>query len=379
MGGWQYAAVRRALLPVAAAFALFGVFWGAWAVATADVQAALHLGPGGFGAVLAAGLTASAAANALTATLVERHGSGATLAVSLVLWAGGLAAMTVARGPWPLGAALVATLALGGCVDVTANIAAAAALADRPGDLVRIHGMFTAASVVGAACTAGLTRAHVGWWWTLAVVAVGAVALAVVCWRTPLPAGEPGEDQGFLHALRTVRREHLVVLALVFAGGAMVEGGVSTWGVLFLRRQLRTGVLVGAGAYIVGQALASVSRLALGPHAGRLGARRGASLGAGLAAVGLILLAFGPLPLALAGLALAGGAIALCWPLLVSLAGEGRDRPAGVVGGVTAAGYLGLVVGPPLVGAVADVTNLRIGLATMAAVGAAVAWRARSL
>jgi fucose permease len=79
------------------------------------------------------------------------------------------------------------------------------------------------------------------------------------------------------------------------------------------------------------------------------------------------------------GLALAAATVALCWPLLVSLAGEGRERPAGVVGGVTSVGYLGLVIGPPLVGGVAEVTNLSVGLAALAAIGFFVAVRARRL
>lgn len=371
--------MRRGLLPVAAVFILFGLFWGIWAVSTADVAAALGLGPGGFGALLAVALTASAATGAMTASMVERWGTGITLAVSLVLWAAGLLVMALVGTPWAFATATVVTIAFGGAVDVTINIASAAALSDRPGDLVRFHGLFTAGAVVGAAATALLDHGHWRWQTALIGVAVIALVLAVVCTRVDLPAGEAGESHGLLHALRTIRREGLVVLALVFACSGMVEGGIETWGVLFLRRQLATGVLIGATAYVVGQSLAALSRFFLGPRAGGLGARRGASIGAAGAATGLLLLAFGPTPVAMAGLALAAASIALCWPLLVSLAGEGRERPAAVVGGVTSVGYLGLVLGPPLVGGVAEVANLSIGLAALAAIGFFVAVRARRL
>ena len=39
----------------------------------------------------------------------------------------------------------------------------------------------------------------------------------------------------------------------------ITEGGVDTWGVLYLRNHLATGVLLGAGAYVVGQAVAAAT------------------------------------------------------------------------------------------------------------------------
>ena len=46
-------------------------------------------------------------------------------------------------------------------------------------------------------------------------------------------------------ALASVRHEGLLVVAIVFGAAAMVEGGVATWGVLYLRSNLGVGVLAG--------------------------------------------------------------------------------------------------------------------------------------
>ena len=62
-------------------------------------------------------------------------------------------------------------------------------------------------------------------------------------------------------ALIGLRHEGLTVLALVFAASAMVEGGIATWGVLYLRAHVGLGVLAGVGAYVVGNLLAMI-----GPH-----------------------------------------------------------------------------------------------------------------
>ena len=68
------------LRPVAAAFVGFGVFWGSWSVAVADIEHELRLSHGTFGLLLSAGLAAGGVANALGGALAERHGSGRVLA-----------------------------------------------------------------------------------------------------------------------------------------------------------------------------------------------------------------------------------------------------------------------------------------------------------
>ena len=43
-------------------------------------------------------------------------------------------------------------------------------------------------------------------------------------------------------AIRLLRAEHLLVIAIAFALGAMVEGGIDLWGVLFLRTHFPEGL-----------------------------------------------------------------------------------------------------------------------------------------
>jgi MFS family permease len=137
---------------------------------------------------------------------------------------------------------------------------------------------------------------------------------------------------------------------------------------LFLRSRLGVAAMAGATAYVIGQVLATVARTTLGWSAERIGERRGARLGLALAGAGLLLEAASSTP-ALAGLGLAVAAIgsAVYWPLLLAHAGEGSERPGLVVGGVSAAGYLGFLAGPPLIGLISDAAGLRVGLICLAA------------
>src|SRR5204862_3869788 len=141
------------------------------------------------------------------------------------------------------------------------------------------------------------------------------------------------------------------LVAIAFAVGAMVEGGVDLWGVLFLRTNLSCGRRVGASSAVAGYLVAAGARAFLGPAAGRRGARRGVLYGGGTAAAGALILVASRTPLlAGLGLVLAAGGVSMCWPLLLAVASAGRERPGAVVGAVSSIGYVGFVVGPSIVG-----------------------------
>ena len=360
-------ALTPSLRPVSAAFLVFGAFWGVWAVAAADMERDLGVSHGGFGVLLSVALVGAAIANSVGGALAERLGTGPVLVVALAAWGALVLGDAAVRRPAVLGALVVATVAVGGLVDVVMNVAATAGLGDAPGAFVRFHARFNAGAAVGAAAC-GILSAHGDTWrWAWGAVGAAALVLAVACARTTLPAGQAGERVPLTGALALLRRERLVVLAAAFAVGAMVEGGVDLWGVLFLRDRFASGLRVGASSIVVAYLIAAAARVLLGPVAARRGAARGVTLGAAAAAAGLVLLAGAPGPwLSGAGLVVAAGGISLCWPLLLSHASAGTAHPGPTIGAVTGVGYLGFVLGPATVGTLASLVGLRAGLVLLA-------------
>jgi MFS family permease len=367
---------RRAptLRPVAGAFVVFGTFAGAWAVAVIDIERAFGLSDAGLGIVLAVGILLAAALNAIGGALTDRWGPSVALARSLAIWSALLVTFAVAPNVAVFALAFTLTTAAGGFVDVVMNVVAAAALSDRPGRLVRFHGLFNAGAVLGAAATGIAIELDVSWRVVWAGIAVLGITLAVLSRSAALPSPPRGDHPSLLRALASLRHEGLTVLAIVFAASAMVEGGIATWGVLYLRANLGIGVLAGVGAYVAGQALATVTRVAGGPLVGGLGTRRGIALGAGVAAGGIALEALTGSPaLGAVGLALACVGITVVWPLLLADVNNEARHPAVAIGGVTAAGYLGMVAGPPIVGILSGVFDLTTGLLVLALTAAFVA------
>ncbi|HZQ83801.1 MAG TPA: MFS transporter [Acidimicrobiales bacterium] len=360
--------MRRSLRPVAIAFAVFGAFWGSWAIAAIDVERFLRVSHAGLGTVLAVAVIGGTVANAVGGTLAERHGTRLALTTWLLAWAASLGVLVTLHHRASFIGVFVLSVAVGGGVDVVMNVAASAAMADRPGGLLRFHALFNGGAVVGAGITALLVHGGVSWRVVWAGIAVLAVVLALDVARTDLPAGEPGEPVSIRDGLAALGRAGLVRLAFVFALAALVEGGIDTWGVLFLRSRLAIGVLAGAAAYVAGQSLATTARATAGGWTRGVHSGRGASTGAVLAAAGLLTEALSPVPV-VAGIGLAAAAvgISMCWPLFLSEATAGEERPALIVGGITAAGYVGFVAGPPVVGWVSSVFGLRVGLVVLAA------------
>jgi MFS family permease len=366
--------VPTTLRPVAVAFVVFGVLGGAWAVAPVDIERTFGLSDAGLGLVLAAGIIGATAVAAFGGAVTDRWGAGRTLARALVLWGLLLAAEAFAPHLVVFVPALIVAMAAGGLVDVVMNIIAADALAHEAGKLVRFHGLWNAGCVLGAAICGVVLRLGLSWrvmWFGVAIVGIVA---GLATRRARVPEPERFDHPSMWRALLGLRDEGLLVLALVFAASAMVEGGVTTFGVLYLRGHLGLGVLAGVSAYVVGQVLATVTRFSGGPVISFLGTRRAVAVGASLAAAGIATEALcGVAALAAAGLAAAAVGISVVWPLLLADVNNEARHPALAIGGVTACGYLGMVAGPPLVGTLSALFGLRVGLLVLAAIALLVA------
>ncbi len=154
---------RRALLPVGGTFVVFGMFWGSWAVATANVRSTYHLSNAQLGTLLAVAVAVSGAVGAAIGNRAQRWGAVRTLVWSLLVWSALMMLTGATRNRTEFVTAFIATMAAGGCVDMTMNAASAARLGHRPGLLVRFHGIFNVGALAGALSLGLFVQAGVSW------------------------------------------------------------------------------------------------------------------------------------------------------------------------------------------------------------------------
>ena len=347
--------------PTLAAFVALGLFWGAWASVLPSVQVAVGLSKGTLGfALLFVTLAAIPTMLFVAGPLIDRFGVRA-VTVTCATFA---AAATLPGLATSLGV-LIVTLALtgaaAGAMDVSMNASAARIEADRGERLMPLaHGLYSVGVLVGAV-GAGLARGAGAGREPILLVVSGLIAL-VALWTVTDSGPVSAPDA---HGFRFAR--FVIVIGLVGAAAFVVEGGIESWSALFLERQLHAQPAVsGLGPGIFG------ASMALGRFYGqatRFGDRTLLAGGAAVAVLGCLLAASAPnAPLALVGFALGGAGISLNAPVVFGAAGR---VSAGAVASVTTLGYVGLLIGPPLVGGVAQAVSLRASFVVLALVAAA--------
>ena len=358
--------------PTLAGFLVLGTFWGAWAAVLPSIQRGTGTSKGELGVALLFVTVGSVPAMLLIAgPAVDRFGTRA-IAVACAAFAAAAALPGLASSLPVLALALVATGAASGALDVGINANASRIESATGRRLMPLaHGLYSVGVLVGAV-TAGIARgAGAGREPILLGVSalIAATALLLGTDRARVPTG----------TARRPRLEHaLLAIGLIGAAAFVVEGGTESWSALFLERQLHAHPTVsGLGPGIFGAAMAAGR---FWGQAAKLGDRALLSLGSLVAAAGCGLVAVAPnAPLALAGFAVCGAGISLNAPIVFGAAGRGRRDAAGAVATVTTLGYLGLLVGPALVGGVAQASSLRGSFVLLAVIAAAVAAAATRL
>ena len=391
---------RRAHARIAAGlFAGLGLQVGAWAVLIPELVTSRGLSPAELGAGLAVMAATSIGALAAAGPLADRIGrrplavAGATgFAASFVL----LAAVEAPAALWP-------TLALygvaSGCLDLAANaVGSDYERAHGVRAMIRLHAGFSGAAAAGA-LLAGVVGPDTYW-----IVATIYVVLALAAIVAPLPpheeaahdppAGAPHESSvaageaaagddaaagaeaaaaGRLVLLRTPAIAVAVALCtLCFFGDGAIEG----YAALFLRDALESGALLTGAALAAFHTASLIGRLVFS----RASDERLVLTVAGLlasAAMAVVVVAGDP-AVAAAGLLVVGFALAPVVPTALSLAGRNAPgRSATAVSLVTTIGYSAFVLGPPVVGLLAELTSLRAALVPVVASTAMIAVLAR--
>ncbi|GAP37952.1 MFS transporter [Piscinibacter sakaiensis] len=351
-------------------FALLGLQGGAWGVHIPSLKAQYGLDAAGLSTVLFAIASGAVLSLWVAGRVVARWGVRRALAGSLLA----MAAMLALALHWPsLGWLLPAMLLHGAAMslyDVAINAEGTALESlSRRAVMGGLHGMFSAGGMLGAALAALLLRAGVDAAWQLAVVGGLLAGLGLAAWPHMLeqhPAA-PGERPP--QAFAWPRGRLLLIGALAFAG-LTAEGVLYNWSVLYMKQELGQPQAVAGLAFAVFSGAMAGARFAGDALRARVPDARLLAFGALLSALSMaVVLPLAHPVVALVGFAGVGIGLALVAPILYGAATRvpGVSRAAGIAA-VTSVGYAGFLVGPPLVGALAQAVSLgaAMGLVVLA-------------
>jgi MFS family permease len=361
--------LQRARLAVIICFVINGAFLANWIVRIPDVKAQLHLTDGQLGSALLCVPAGAFVGQVLTGWLLPTWGSRRIL----TLMALATCAVFPLLGVAPILPALMLALVLFGIglggMDVAMNAQAASVECayGRP-LMTSFHGMWSVAGLAAAAVGGFLAgRAIPVGLHFLGVAGVGLLAMAVAY------RGLTVERPSLSGAVQTIALPPRALLPLgVLAFSVLLcEGAVGDWSAVYLRERLGSPPALAAAGYVVFSLLMTLGRLSGDWLTQKLGPVRIVRGGGGLviAGIGLILLSSAPLA-AIFGFGLLGAGVACPFPLVISAAARSPQMTAGrAIAAMATVGYTGSLLGPPLIGSVAEVISLRLALGLLGLVG----------
>ncbi|MFB6726682.1 MFS transporter [Kribbella sp. NPDC056345] len=354
---------RRSQLAIAALFGFLGFQYSTWAARIPMLKSSLDLSNAQVGLLLLATGIGAAIAFPIVTFLMKRLGSRrlalvACLGLTLVL----LALAVVPNQP----VALVVMLLDGvlvACLNVAMNAQGTALeVKYERNTMAKLHaafsgGIFTAAllaSTVTAATTNLLTHFTIG----AAILA----ALAAFASRALLPTDLPATEKA--KGKLTIPSRTIAWLAVAMVFVTVVEGAMNDWSALYLKE------IVGAPPAVLPLGIAVVSatmlltRLFADSRRAAWGDRQVVLAGATIAGTALAtaLLIGGLIP-TLIGFACVGLGMAAATPCLYAAAAKQGPNALTLVATM---GTLGLLAGPPAIGALTNATTLLYGMAAVA-------------
>lgn len=365
------------------AFALFFIeafAFASWLPRLPELKAALGLSEGDLGLVLLALPTGALVAMPVAGWASTRV-SIRTLNAACMTWMYVAIAAVGLAGTVPALVAVLFAMGLGtGSMGVAMNVAAldAERRMSRP-ILSRCHAMFSLGLAAGGLAAGAFLQAGASILVHLSVVpgvllAVLAVALRGVSSGQPRRSGENAPRFAWPMGA-------LVIPALMALGCLLAEGAALDWSSIYLSTVVAAdGALVAAGVTVFAGAMAA-ARFASDGLTARFGSRALAGAGAALAALGYGIVAVASnVSAAFAGFLLIGLGLAPVVPIVFRAGAEFSPRAPGIgVAAVSTFGYVGFLLGPALVGLVAEAAGLRWSFVGIAAGLTVVAVLARGL
>jgi len=362
---------------VAAVFLITGVIQANWVARIPAVQSHIRADNGALGLALFGLPIGLLIAAPLSGWLVSRRGSRLVTTLAGTIYCLILPLLALAPSVWLLMLTLVAYGAAGGALDVAMNTEGVMVEREyRRPIMVSFHGLFSLGGLIGAGIGSGIAALGVGVSWHFLVIGTAMAFGVLLASRWLLPAS-PSVITGGPVFIRPSRA--LIGLSIVAVCALFGEGSVADWSAVYLSRTLKSGPGLAAAGFAAFSLTMAAGRF-LGDRANRhFGPALVVRLGGGIAALGMLLVVVAPwTALALAGFAVIGAGLSVIFPTVITVAGRihrhgQRDMPAGAaIAAVTTAGYVGFLIGPPLIGSVAQLASLRVALGIVVILGLAI-------
>lgn len=349
-------------------FFLQPIAFGSWLPRIPEVQQALGLGPQGLAIALLGLPCGTLLTLPFAGPLVGRIGPRMAILAGFVLYSIAASLPAFAMNPVMLFVALMLAGSTISFVELGLNVQADA-VEKATGSVIMTtsHGFWSVGIMAGSLIGSALAGLGLEPQWAIMLVAIVVLPAALLA-SSALPVFAPEvpthENQRSAWALPSWAL--LGICCFVF-GITMTEGAMADWSAIFLRDALGAeSGMVGLG-YSVFAMMVAAGRFGGDTLKTRFGAVNTARICGTLAVAGAAILFVSPnTPIALFGFAIIGLGVSVGFPLAVTAAAGLADRSASAnVAILSFVALLGFLVGPPVIGFVAEHFDMRLGIACL--------------
>jgi fucose permease len=246
----------------------------------------------------------------------------------------------------------------------------------------RYHACWSVGGIAGAGLGALAAHLGVGLAPHFAAVAVACVVLVGLALRSfaedRAPSPAPEVVPAAVHSPRPSRARllsgRLLLVGVMTLCATTIEGAAADWLALFLTDERGASASLAAAGYAVFAVAMAGGRFSGTVVAERLGRDGAVRVGGLVSLAGVLLTVAGPgLASAYLGAALWALGVCLVFPAAVSAGGEAPERPQDAIAAVTTIGYGGFLLGPPLIGVLAEQVGLGRALLVLLVLAAGIA------
>lgn len=357
--------LRKARAAVAACYFIPGLIFASWASRIPDIKSALALSDGELGSALFAIPVGQLGMMALSGYLTNRLGSLRMLVAGIAAYSVALTLIPLSYNFLSLFALLILFGAAANLVNISVNTQAC--------DVENLYGRNIMSSFHGIWSLGGLSGGLIGMAFArfspsigihfITVAAIGIAGLAAVTGHLvadPQPTAGERPQGSLLSRIDSV----IILLGFTAFAGMFCEGTLFDWsGVYFATVVLPPDHLVRLG-YVAGMGMMALGRFVADGFVNRHGptpvlVASGCLITAGL----LVAVSLPSIFWATTGFMLVGLGISSVVPICYSLAGHHPGMSASTaIALVSSVSFIGFMIGPPLIGLIAQTSNLRIAL-----------------
>jgi len=361
---------------VGSLFFLAGLCFASWASRIATVQQTMGLSDAGLGAVLFALPVGLMCSLPFSGWVIPKAGSKKVLLIAILVYSCCLVSLGLAQNTFQLVICLLCYGFASNTVNISVNTQAVAAegMHSRP-IMASFHGLWSLAGFTGAGIGTFMIGRRIDPLHHFIII-MGIVVVGVAIASKHLYKDDakklPSNPLPFLSRIRLIIP--LLTLGSIAFCSMICEGAMFDWSVIYFKKVLLAPITLQGAGFTAFMLTMAGGRFIADWFAHRFGLKRTLQISGSLTATGLLIAVIFPyFYTAMAGFLLVGAGVSSVVPMVYSAAGKSKTMsPGAALAAVSTIGFIGFLVGPPLIGFIAGLATLRASFVFIAVMGASV-------